>query len=83
MGYTHYWRGEDDLDEKEYANSLKDIAKIVISKKNILANDNGDKESKPEVTDGISFNGIGDDGYLFRYFLANESSLKSIYEQTA
>jgi hypothetical protein len=60
MGYTHYWGKQGDVDEASYAAALKDIAKIVTSEKAILANGSGDEGSKPKVTGGISFNGIGD-----------------------
>jgi len=58
MGYTHYWDKKSEVDENEYKAALKDIAKIVNSKKNILADGNGDKGTKPTTAGEISFNGI-------------------------
>lgn len=58
MGYTHYWRKTKELDEKQYAEALKDIAKIVKSQITILADGSGDKGTKPKVSGGIDFNGI-------------------------
>ncbi len=63
MGYTHYWEKRGDVNEESYAAALKDIAKIVISEKAILANGSGDKGSKPKVSGGITFNGIGDESH--------------------
>lgn len=60
MGHTNYWRSEE-VDDKGYAAALKDIAKIVKSQQNILAGPHGD--GKPELTNGISFNGIGSDSF--------------------
>jgi hypothetical protein len=63
MGYTHYWETTKEVNQKEYAAALKDIAAIVESSKKILADGSGERCTKPETKDGIHFNGIGDDSH--------------------
>lgn len=69
MGYTHYWKinaakiTTSKTNTLKYAKALQDIAKIVETKKSILANGVSDKGSKPETANGISLNGRGDDGH--------------------
>jgi hypothetical protein len=58
IGYTHYWKKTGKVDEKEYAGALLDIAKIVKSQEKLLANGVGEEGTKPNYTNGISFNGI-------------------------
>lgn len=63
MGYTHYWKAQDDVDDAAYTAALKDIAKIVKSKAKILAGPFGEKGTLPKTTGGIAFNGIEDDSH--------------------
>lgn len=64
MGYTHYWSKKSDVDEKQYAAALKDIAKIVTTQKIAkLGNGLGDQGTKPKTTGGIEFNGIDSDSH--------------------
>ena len=60
MGYTHYWEAEGKIDPAQYKAALSDIGKIVTSQSKVLANGMGDEGTKPKVTSGITFNGIGD-----------------------
>jgi len=63
LGYTHYWKKEKKVNKKEYADALKDIAKIVKANSNILAGPSGDSGTKPEITPDIAFNGIEDESH--------------------
>lgn len=63
MGYTHYWEDTSDIDIAEYNAAIKDIAKIVKAKVDILANGHGDEGSKPGFESDIWFNGQGDDSH--------------------
>lgn len=63
MGYTHYWKSQDNVDDAAYTAALKDIAKIVKNKAKILAGPFGEKGTLPKTTGGIAFNGIEDDSH--------------------
>jgi len=63
MGYTHYWSRKGTVSQKDYENALTDIRKIVEAKKSILANGSGDTGTKPEVDDGVCFNGRGEQSH--------------------
>lgn len=76
MGYTHYWN-KKEVDENEYTAAIKDIAKIVNSKKNILADGTGDKGTKPTTTGEISFNGIDDKSYETFFLPKTAAEMKS------
>lgn len=76
MGYTHYWN-KKEVDENEYTAAIKDIAKIVNSKKNILADGTGDKGTKPTTTGEISFNGIDDKSHETFFLPKTAAEMKS------
>jgi len=63
VGYSHYWSKTGEVDNKKYAAALKDIAKIVKASHVKLANGAGEEGTKPELTNGIAFNGVGDDSH--------------------
>lgn len=63
MGYSNYWGKSGKVNEAEYADALKDIAKIVKSQSSILADGTGDEGTKPDFTNGIAFNGIGEQSH--------------------
>ena len=58
MGYTHYWEIQSVANESKYKRALSDIRKLVRENIDILANDMGDKGSKPILRGCVSFNGI-------------------------
>ena len=63
MGYTHYWRAEN-VNNTKYQAALTDIEKIVkeASKTIPLARWDGKEGTSPLFNDGISFNGVEDNG---------------------
>jgi hypothetical protein len=60
MGYTHYWRELNSVDESDYQAALSDIRKLVETSPIPLFDGNG--EGIPEVEGYISFNGDASKG---------------------
>lgn len=64
MGYTHYFPQKHDFTETEWKSITTFAKKLFKYKKDILANWNGDKGTKPEISETeISFNGIDEDAH--------------------
>ena len=60
MGYTHYWRINQEGSNTNYQSALKDIRKIVEAETEILGNGIG--EGKPKLKGEICFNGLAKNG---------------------
>jgi hypothetical protein len=75
MGYTHYWRnGANASAENEaYGRALEVAGQIVRSSRDILAGADG--TGRPEIGDGLVFNGIGDESHETFYLPANAQEL--------
>lgn len=71
MGYTHFWHLNKKGNQKNYNSALKDIKAIIQSKKDILADGSGEKDSKPETKKCISFNGIEEESHE-TFFIPNK-----------
>ena len=67
MGYTHYWKKEGRVKQKDYEKALEDcrtIVKVISSGNCKLLNDRilagGDGSGSPEYKKDICFNGVAD-----------------------
>jgi hypothetical protein len=69
MGYTHYWRHKENLDEEQFKNVATDLKILIDVFKKAgfkLANGSGEKGTEPIVTkDIISFNGQRECGHPY------------------
>jgi hypothetical protein len=64
MGYTHYWRHNEDFSKADWA-KIRKHAESIIGKSSVpLADWHGTKGTVPEVNDNqISLNGVDDDSH--------------------
>ena len=65
MGYTHYWdhKGAATEDAEAYELALSEVRKVVAASPVPLAGGFGDVGTKPELDDGVRFNGVGHDSH--------------------
>ena len=84
MGYTHYWRKKEALNEDDFKSYSKDVEKVVSALRGTvkLVGGHGVEDTKPEFTkDLVCFNGVGDDAHETFYF--NRSQEHFSFTKTA
>ena len=70
MGYTHYWRVNNQGDQQAYSDALIDMAEIVRQSPVPLGNNHGESGG-PELTDRwLGFNGIDEAAHETALFYA-------------
>ncbi len=75
MGYTHYWRLNPKGDDERYGAALAELQAIVKASPVRLRGPLG--EGRPEVGDGIAFNGDTESGQDYETF-ALEANLRDV-----
>ena len=82
MGYTHYWRQKETLNQSDWALVVED-ARAILEKTTVPLAWEYDESDRPPQIDGelVRFNGLGDDGHETLYLTRQRRDLYDYEKQ--